>query len=66
MDDMTVNLTRENLDKEKTIAILKDQNQQIIKQMTSVYDEAAAKSKQTIAQLETKVNELKLSHEQEL
>lgn len=49
MDEITVSLTRENLEKEQAIACLKNETQQTIKQMKTAHEEAVSKMKQAFA-----------------
>lgn len=62
MDEMTVSLTKENLDKENEIASLKKASDQI----STAHEEALTKKQQLIARLEAKVKEIAQAHEQEL
>jgi len=62
MDEMTVSLTKENLDKENEIASLKEASAQI----STAHEEALTKKQQLIARLEAKVKEIAQAHEQEL
>jgi hypothetical protein len=62
MDEMTVSLTKENLDKENEIASLKKASDHI----STSHEEALTKKQQLIARLEAKVKDMAQAHEQEL